>query len=156
MKQLQTRYCARGVIFNPEKKIILGRELNRAGKLQYKVPGGGIEGNETLEKALINEALEEVGVEITNIEPLGYCKKHHRTYKDIKKNILYRNIEDHWFTAIYVGENPRLYNIEGDGMEYDWVTVDEAIERVRTNSSNIFQQSTLRALHIVKRDILKC
>ncbi|MBI3633332.1 MAG: NUDIX domain-containing protein [Candidatus Vogelbacteria bacterium] len=57
-----TRTTAKGVILNAHNKIVL---VSKKGSGFYSLPGGGIEEGETPESALMREAQEEVGCDIT-------------------------------------------------------------------------------------------
>lgn len=56
------RITVKGVIFNQEGKILV---------FNSSLVGGGVENNETNEEALHREALEEAGIRIEIIKPLG-------------------------------------------------------------------------------------
>ena len=69
----ETRTAVRAFLFDDEGRIAYmwsGREA------QHKLPGGGVEGNETLEQALQREMWEETGCAIQNVQYLGYVEEH--------------------------------------------------------------------------------
>ena len=66
------RFASRGLVFNEIGQIAI---LNKSNKNEYKLPGGGIEKNETKEEAFRREVLEETGCEVTDIEFLGVIEE---------------------------------------------------------------------------------
>ncbi len=56
----------RGIIVKDNKLAVIKRIREKDGKIReyYVLPGGGVEGQETLEQAMHREAKEELGVEI--------------------------------------------------------------------------------------------
>lgn len=66
------RYASRGIVIKDNKIAI----LNKTNKNEFKLPGGGIEENETPEDAFKREVLEETGCEIEIIKCLGIIEEH--------------------------------------------------------------------------------
>lgn len=66
------RFASRGIVIKGDKIAI----LNKANKNEFKLPGGGIEENETPEDAFRREVLEETGCEVDIIEYLGTIEEH--------------------------------------------------------------------------------
>jgi len=64
----QFRQSARAVIIDDEKRIAL---LFVSKSNYHKLPGGGLENNETLEQALARETREEIGCEVEILAELG-------------------------------------------------------------------------------------
>ena len=83
------------------------------------VPGGGLEGNESIEECCIRELSEETGL---LIEPSPCVLEVDEYYADAKYATYY-------FFATVIGETERKLT-EGEirlGMEPEWVPVEEAI-----------------------------
>jgi len=57
-------------IFNPEGKLLLIRSHKWPGK--YVIPGGHVELGERIEQAARREALEETGLEVHDLEFIGW------------------------------------------------------------------------------------
>ena len=68
-----TRKAVRAILLNDLGEIAL---LHKSEKNEYKLIGGGVENQETLEQALRREVLEESGCEITIQKELGYVEEY--------------------------------------------------------------------------------
>lgn len=67
------RNGARGIVIRQDGKIAI---FYKSNKKQYKLPGGGIENNETPEIAFKREVLEETGCNVEIIKKLGITKEY--------------------------------------------------------------------------------
>lgn len=68
----EKRISARAIIFFEDKIISMYRE--REGKVFYTFPGGGQEGNETLEECVKREVFEEFGITVKPIKKVYICE----------------------------------------------------------------------------------
>ena len=73
MKNPRLRLGARGIVIREDGKIAV---FNKSNKNEYKLPGGGLEGEEEPEKAFKREVLEETGCEVEIIECLGTTEEY--------------------------------------------------------------------------------
>ncbi len=119
-KFYEIRKASRAVIFNENEKIAL---LFVSKKHYHKLPGGGVEENESLTGTLIREVLEEVGCKISIEKELGViveCKNKHEkiqfSYCYICKQV--GDLENTSYTE----------NEMSQGFELLWVKIDEAIK----------------------------
>mgnify|MGYP000017861932 CR=1 FL=1 len=119
----RARYNVRILLFDKNGKIC----VIRSAKYGYiQIPGGGIEGDESLEQALRRETREETGFEIREIEPLGYfCENRESVYNihNWKKSITFA------FVAKIEKEVGTDYTDDeiAEGFEPSWIKVDEAL-----------------------------
>ncbi len=118
--KFEIRRAARAVVFDHDKNI----GILYVGKYNYhKLPGGGLESDESIEEALKRECLEEIGC---NIE----------TFSELGEIIEYRDkwsLEQHsyCYLANLVGEKgkPNFTQKEIDnGFEIKWVSLEDAIK----------------------------
>lgn len=72
MNKPTVRLAARGIVIRDDGKIAI---FNKINKNEYKLPGGGIEGNESPEEAFKREILEETGCRIEIIKALGITEE---------------------------------------------------------------------------------
>ena len=77
MTNLRLRLCAGGIVIREDGKIAI---FNKSNKNEYKLPGGGLEGEEETEEAFRRKVLEKTGCEIEIIECLGTTEE----YKSLK------------------------------------------------------------------------
>lgn len=70
-----SRYAARGVVIKPGK-IAKVAMIHMSSNGFYKLPGGGMESNESKEDAFRREVLEEVGYRVDIIHHLGIIEEH--------------------------------------------------------------------------------
>lgn len=107
----------------PRAAVIARR--NRAGRLEWCLPKGHVEGSETVEEAAIREIAEETGIRGEIVQALG--------------------IIDYWFT----GEDRRIHKVvhhfllsatggelsvagdpDGEAEDAAWVAMDDLVERL--------------------------
>lgn len=114
----RVRKAARGVLIN-EGKIAL---LNVNTKGYHKLPGGGVEENETNDEAFIREILEETGCKSKVIENVGVTIEYRNQLKLVQISYV--------FTAEVIGE-PGLQKLEqgeiDEGHDLEWYSIDEAL-----------------------------
>lgn len=73
MEDPKLRLGARGIVIREDGKIAV---FNKSNKNEYKLPGGGLEGEEKPEEAFKREVLEETGCEVEIIENLGTTEEY--------------------------------------------------------------------------------
>lgn len=72
-RPLKYRFAVRGLVFDKKGRIGVARSIKYD---YYQIPGGGMELGETIETALRREIREEIGYEISHIQPIGhFCEK---------------------------------------------------------------------------------
>lgn len=81
-----TRKAVRTILLNNLGEIAL---LHKAKKNEYKLIGGGIENQETLQQALRREVLEESGCEINILKELGYVEEYRTLNNFIQTSYVY-------------------------------------------------------------------
>lgn len=100
------REAARGIVFKDGGIILIHRIKEKEGKKKeyYVFPGGGIEGEETHNEAVIREVLEETGI---IVKPK---KEIYRLQKD--ENIHYFILCDYVSGQLGTGEGPEFNSEE--------------------------------------------
>lgn len=118
-----TRRAARGVLTNDKAQTAM-MHFTKTGVC--KLPGGGMEDNETIEVALRREIREETGYEITDIRELGMVEENRQASGMHQLSYCYMaRVTDFVGTDLTEKE-------AGQGMELVWVdTIDAAIEMIR-------------------------
>ena len=111
----KTRIAVKVAIFDGEGKIALVGTKNRL------LPGGGVEGNETLLQAVMRECLEEVGCSVGHIKEIATTEEYRAETK--------RHQITHFFTATLLGERgaPQTTQEDEQGIQVEWFAIPDAI-----------------------------
>ena len=104
---------------------------------EYKIPGGGVEGNERAFDVIKRETLEETGYTIkSKINPFGWTLEYAKDFEGVYD--VFKQESRYYFCQVY--PNPIPTNLVGFEIEYGytphWVTLEDAIknnELVPTN-----------------------
>ncbi len=118
-----------------DRQVVKGVILDDAGRvLMYgsTLVGGGVDQGETDEEALLREAIEEAGVEITVTRSLGEII----AYRDfLKRKYITRGYA---CTYVRIVGTPTTTQEDEIGIVAEWEDIDSAIERV-TNEINALE-----------------
>jgi 8-oxo-dGTP diphosphatase len=147
------RKAARAVVFDTEGKIAL---FHSTKKHYHKLPGGGIEEDESIETALRRELLEEIGCEVDTIRELGVIEEYRNRY------------ELHQFSYCFIanlkGEKGVSHLDEGEiaeGFITEWIDLESAIKilenekEVEDYQGKFIQMRDLIFLKAAREKILK-
>lgn len=118
----KVRRAARGILMNERGEIAL---MYVSQDNYHKLPGGGIEDNESIAAALRREMLEEVGAEIEIVSDLGLIIEYRNKQELVQISYCYMckvigNLADPLFT-----EEER-----NAGFQIKWMDLNEAISIV--------------------------
>ena len=95
----------------------------------YMIPGGGVEANENIEKALEREMLEETGCHINIIEELGYIECPEDKFAAIT----------YYYLAKVAGEKGQTQMMEHekkDQTELQWHSLEKALDIIDNETAN--------------------
>jgi 8-oxo-dGTP pyrophosphatase MutT (NUDIX family) len=116
-KGYHVRRASRGILINDDKMALLN-----VTKFNYhKLPGGGIEGKETIEEGFIREVLEETGCHCEILDQPGIIMEWRDQFKLLQISYV--------FKARVVGEvghDALTKKEKAEGFKLEWVPVDEA------------------------------
>ena len=115
MDQIYPEPTVVGLIFNPEGKLLLVR--SHKWRNQYVVPGGHIELGETMLEALKREIKEETGLEIFDIEYIGY-------QEFIFDEAFWKNRHFIFFDFACKTDSKDV-KLDSESEEYEWVSLDD-------------------------------
>ncbi|MFA6194326.1 MAG: NUDIX domain-containing protein [Patescibacteria group bacterium] len=131
IEKFEVRRAARAVVFDNDKNI----GILYVGKYNYhKLPGGGLEGDESIEEALKRECLEEIGCNIEIFEELGEIIE----YRDewlLKQH-------SYCYLANMVGDKGRPDFTQKEietGFEIKWVSLEEAIKLLENDKPEDYE-----------------
>lgn len=148
MENPKLRFGARGIVFREEDgKIAV---FNKSNLNQYKLPGGGIEGEEKPEEAFKREVLEETGCRVEIVDYLGRIEECRSlsNFKQISHVFVGKIIED-------TGELHLTEKEKQEGAILLWKEPKEALELIRSCYNKLFTSHEESAYHekiIVLRD----
>ena len=115
--------CVDCIIVNEENQYLLIKRKNEPLKGEWWVPGGRVRKGEKLRCAIRRKVVEELGIRLTQVVPLGY-------YEDeFDKNPL--NVESGLHTlGIVFTAKPKKFNIKLDKQSGEWKFFDKLPERL--------------------------
>jgi len=137
----KTREASRAVVFDNERRVAV---LHATKYNYYKLPGGGIENEESPEIALKRECLEEIGCNVEILKDLGIILEYRKKYNLINKSYCY--------IAKLIGEkgNPQLMQDEiEEGFETVWLTIEEVLDKVKSGKKEVYE-----AQYMIARDTM--
>jgi len=143
-KQLRHRRAVRGIVFDLENNVAL---LHAKNEGYYGLPGGGVDGEETYEQAIMRECKEEVGCDVEIVKYIG------TTFEYRKRNNLLN--ESRGYITKVIGEKglPILVGDENEAEKNSvvvWVSLPEAIQLMES----IPIQLELYEQYCVDRDLI--
>ena len=107
--------CAAGILIRSVEVLLVKRSASKTFYPDvWDLPGGHIEAGESPKTTLVRELEEELGIIVTDLEPLG-------TFEDVQK---YGPYECHVFLVIAWRGNPFNRQPE-EHSEIRWVTVED-------------------------------
>jgi len=129
----QLRLGARGIVIREDGKIAL---FNKSNKNEYKLPGGGIEGDELPEIAFKREVLEETGCIIDIDKQIGTTEEYKckMNFKQISYVFVGKVVEDTKqvnFTQKETDEGARLI----------WESPENALKLITDCYDNLVESS---------------
>ncbi len=99
--------------------VLIGRQT-RSKRIDWCVPKGHPEGQETIEQAAVREVFEETGIEAEIIEPLGAI-----SYEFTAGNILIAKTVHHFLLRQTGGDLSLENDPNHEAIDVKWVSIDE-------------------------------
>lgn len=122
MKDFRLRKAARGIVIREDGKIAI---QNKKNKNEYKLVGGGIEGDEDPKVAFKREVLEEAGCEIEIIKEIGITEEY-KSLQNLKQisNIFIAKVTKDIHTLSLTDKE------KSEGAKLLWLEPKEALQLV--------------------------
>ena len=141
MENPRVRYASRGIVFNKNNEIAI---FNKANKNEYKLPGGGIEGDENPEEAFKREVLEETGCKIDIVDYLGTIEEHKSkdNFKQISYVFVGKVIEDTYHFGFTKKE-------KDEGARLVWTDINHGLKLI-TDCFDIIKESKYESVYHTK------
>ncbi|SHH76451.1 NUDIX domain-containing protein [Clostridium grantii] len=140
----EIRKAARAVLINENNKIAV---LHVAKDNYYKLPGGGVEGNESIYETLSREVYEEVGSDIEVIDEIGIIFEYRDSFEQlqISYNYLCKTKGELIETEFTQSEIDHKFTLK-------WMSFDEAVKEIESYNGNKYVAKfiSLRDLYILK------
>lgn len=142
------RQAARAVVFDKEGKIAL---LFVSKKNYHKLPGGGVEKDESLEEALRRECREEIGCEIKIMGEIGMTVEYRTKFKLKQESFCYlAEVEGEKGSSAFMDDE-----IE-DGFSVLWIGFDEAIKILEADQPDDYEGKFIKIRDLVFLREVKC
>lgn len=124
-----TRKAVRTILLNDKGEIAI---LHKAKKNEYKLIGGGVENQETLEQALRREVLEESGCEIDILKELGYVEELRTINNFIQTSYVYVSKVSNDTKKLNLTEQEK-----NEGSELCWFEPDIALQKIEDSYNKL-------------------
>lgn len=140
------RLASRGIVIRDDGKIAV---FNKSNKNEYKLPGGGMENNESPEQTFKREVLEETGCIVEIIDNLGVAEeyKYQSNFKQISNVFVGKVIEDTKHLNVTQKE-------KDEGARLLWETPKKALELI-TNCYDKLIKSNYESVYTTKFIVLR-
>ncbi len=138
-----TRIACRGLVVE-QGRILLSHEINTDW---WMLPGGGLEGTESIEDCCIREVLEETGYQVTADACFLTLKEYYGDWCYIT----------HFFRCTVTGQGKRqLTELEASrGLTPEWVSLEEALDIFGSHESFAGINEEKRGLYLREYRALK-
>lgn len=150
MHNPQKRLASRGIVVRSDGRIAL---FHKSNMNEYKLPGGGIENDETKEETFVREVFEETGCKIKIIKELGVCEEHKSRDNFVQKSYV--------FVGRVIDYNKNLHltdKEQKEGGQLLWLYPEEALKLIYKCFDNLLpspvdeKESLYSTRFIVLRD----
>ncbi len=147
MDNPRLRLGARGIVVREDGKIAI---FNKSNKNEYKLPGGGLEGEEKPEEAFKREVLEETGCKVEIVKNLGTTEEYKTldNFKQISYVFIGKVIED--TKQLHVTQKEK-----DEGAKLVWKTPEKALKLIIDSYDNLIAskyESVYHTKFVVLRD----
>ena len=109
----------RVIVYRDDGDILLVK--NRFSRQKWALPGGGVNRNESYERAAVREVLEEIGLKIHNLRYLGKANSH-ESYAKFSVRVFVAHASDYDIKCNFEIMEARWLNIDHLPKEYTLLT----------------------------------
>ncbi|HEY8893317.1 MAG TPA: NUDIX domain-containing protein [Niastella sp.] len=126
-----------GVIIKKSGMVLLGKRIGSHGAHTWSFPGGHVDNNETPETAAKREVLEETGLIVNDLAPLGFTYDH---FSEVNTDYLTL-----FYCCNWTGGTPQVMEAN-KCLEWRWFSPDELPEPLFTPIAALIKQETWSAV----------
>lgn len=147
MENPKHRIGARGLVVREDGKIAIFCEENKG---DYKLPGGGVQGDESPVKAFVREVYEEAGCEILEPKEIAIIKEERSHHNFVQTSYVFIAKLKKDLKELHLTAKERLW-----GGNVYWKTPKEAlflIEESLTKLKNLSDENLYHLKFMVMRD----
>ena len=133
--EITKRFAARAVLLKGDKIAL----MNVTKENHHKLPGGGVEKNETLKEALFRELIEETGCKAKIISEIGKIIEH-KTHMNILQT-------SYCYIAKVTNEGKPQFD-EGElesGFRLEWMSINFALKILEKENPDVYERKFIRA-----------
>ena len=123
---------ARAIVIK-DKKLLLIRVDYQNGHVHYLLPGGGVEGDETIKQTIIRESLEEYNAEVV---PIKYLDKQ---FYNIDLEFKGEAFSSHRVEYYYVCEFVKFSNNKTMGVGKEFVSSEKTYTKVELSLEDVLK-----------------
>lgn len=134
------------VFIMKEGKVCIGEVIKNGEFAGYQFPGGGVEEGQTVNEALIEECLQEVGIVVGTPVSISHKAKFKHPMSSKERSIKYCGTDTDYYMADFVAMDRSKFNKEGDGMNFQWVEISEAAKMISEGPESMFNEVRIEAL----------
>lgn len=125
------RTAVRAVLFDAEGKIAL---LHVRKQGYYKLPGGGLDGDETIEQGLERELLEETGCHAKVTGEVGEIEEFRNEEKIHQRSFIY--------LAKVVGKKGKINLMDdeiAEDFQLEWAELADALDKIKNAHPKVYE-----------------
>jgi colanic acid biosynthesis protein WcaH len=123
-------------IAKQNNKVLLGRRRNKPAKGYFFTPGGRINKNETIQKAMIRIIKNELNIKLNKkIKFIG-------VFEHFYKDSIFNDVSTHYVNLAYEIEIDDIINLPNDQHDlYQWFSIEELLinKKVHKNVKDYFK-----------------
>ena len=144
---LPVRDVVRVVIIRDDDKVCLCKKPAEGSALVWiTLPGGGVEPGDTHVETVIKECMEEVGMLVRGVTPLNLVTLSPGEVNRTERKGKFSAISTTYYLAVFKKMDASLLGHDEDAMQYEWVSISDAIKAVQKGPYSVFTEGRVQAL----------
>lgn len=138
---------ARAVVIDNGKLLVIKvTYLDGTNKVEYLLPGGGVDPNETVKQAVVREAEEEYAVKVKPTKYLG-CQYYRVNMNYNGEDFISNRVEYYYLCEVESYDNDEHFGIDGE-----FSSTDEKYEKIKLSLAEL-EKISPKQLHNMKPEV---